>query len=366
MTEQTQAFKPNWISPPGHTVLDLMEDRGWTQVGTAKRLGLSTKHLNQLIKGKVPLTDETALRLTHVFGGKVGFWLRHEAHYRELLSMRQTQARYEKWTAWLDKLPLADLKKAGVIPPQRITKAAKPALVECLLRFFSVASPDEWQKCYGDMPVLFRREQESRSDLGATASWLRLGEVKAEELETPKYDKADFKSALRQIRELTVLPPKEYWPKLHSLCTEAGVRLVRVPAIPKARVSGVARWLNKRPLIQLSLFGKTNDRLWFTFFHEAAHILLHADEKTEIFLDDDLKITSQSSNQEDEANRWARDILIPPAYQHELKSLRTEQQIQAFARKINIHPGIVVGRLQHDRLLGYQTTHNRLKAGTND
>jgi HTH-type transcriptional regulator/antitoxin HigA len=124
-----------------------------------------------------------------------------------------------------------------------------------------------------------------------------------------------------------------------------------LPAIPKAHVSGVARWLNPhRPLIQLSLYGKTNDKFWFTLFHEAAHILLHAKEKKSVYLDDPNKTTADSA-EEREANDWAGDFLIPKSRIHELAYLRSKAEVREFAEQIGIHPGIVVGRLQHDGLI---------------
>ena len=361
MTEQEQTFNPDWVSPPGDTILDMMEERDWRQVELARRLGFSTKHLNQLIKGKASLTDDTALRLERVLGSTANFWLNREAKYRERLARLNVKERYHSWVGWLDKFPLADLKKAGVIPNQRITKAVKPDLVEHLLSFFGIASPDEWEGHYGGMAVSFRRTREKQSDIGAIVSWLRMGEKEAEVQETPKYNKNKFERALKQIRELTVLPPQEFEPHLRGLCADSGVKLVFVPAISRAHVSGVARWLNAHsPLIQLSLYGKSNDRFWFTFFHEAAHILLHAGQKTDIFLDDPGK-ASQSSQQEKEADQWARDILISPAYKYELLNLNGEEEIHQFAAQLNIHPGIVVGRLQHEGLVGYATMLNKLK-----
>lgn len=361
MIEQAQTFSPDWVSPPGDTIMDLMEERDWSQVELACRLGFSTKHLNQLIKGKAALTDDTALRLERVLGSTANFWLNREAKYRERLARLKVKKRYHNWIGWLDKLPLTDLKKAGIIPDERITKAMKPDLVEHLLSFFGIASPDEWEKHYGGMAASFRRTREKQSDIGAITSWLRMGEKEAESQETPKYNKFKFERALKQIRELTVLPPQEFEPQLRELCADAGVKLVFVPSISRAYVSGVARWLNAHsPLIQLSLYGKSNDKFWFTFFHEAAHIFLHAGQKTDIFLDDTGK-ANQSSQQEDEANQWARDMLISPAYNFELLNLRGEEAIRDFADQLNIHPGIVIGRLQYEGQLEYATALNKMK-----
>lgn len=359
MTDSQHNFSPDWVSPPGDTILDLMEERDWSQADLSRRLGFSPKHLNQLVNGKVTLTHDTATRLERVLGSTANFWMNRELRFRNQLARKETLERCEGWTSWLDQLPLSDLKQANVIPNERIVPAKKPQLVESLLSFFGIASPDEWDSYYGGMQGSFFRTQEEQSDLGAITAWLRLGEIKAENVDTPKYNKRKFESALKEIRELTVLPQAEFQPILQRLCTDAGVKLVFVPKIRKAHVSGVARWLNGHsPLIQMSLYGKLNDKFWFTFFHEAAHILLHAD-KSAIFLDDTLD--SDVSEQEREANEWAGKILIPQELHFDLINLREEAQIRDFSHKANIHPGVVVGRLQHERIIGHASPLNRLK-----
>jgi HTH-type transcriptional regulator/antitoxin HigA len=139
---------------------------------------------------------------------------------------------------------------------------------------------------------------------------------------------------------------------MQNLLREAGVAFVLVPALPRTHVSGVARWLNAhRPLIQLSLYGKQNDRFWFSFFHEAAHIHLHSQQKKSVFLDDPSKAGS-SSKEEKDANAWARDFLISPSDAAKLADIpKTKASIAGFAQSIGMHPGIVVGRMQHDGLL---------------
>jgi HTH-type transcriptional regulator/antitoxin HigA len=225
-------------------------------------------------------------------------------------------------------------------------------LVGELLGFYGVASPDQWETQYGCMALSFRRSREDQADVAAISAWLRLGEKMAEKLDGPAYDEARFKAALTEIRRLTSLQPQEFQPRMQQLLHEAGVAFVLVPALPRTHVSGVARWLNPhRPLIQLSLYGKQNDRFWFSFFHEAAHILLHSRQKKSVFLDDPSKPESVSK-EEQEANAWARDFLITPKQALGLASLfKTKAAVIEFAKAIGLHPAIVVGRMQHDHLL---------------
>ena len=347
-----ESFSPDWVSPPGDTILDFLEERDWTQQQLADRLGYSLKHVNQLIKAKVPLTEDAAIRLQNVLGASVGFWLTREAQYRERVALLDAAERQVAMVPWLERFPIKDMMDAGVLVKRRLDAKSKPQLVGELLGFYGVASPAQWETQYGCMELSFRRSREDQADVAAISAWLRMGEKMAEKLDGPAYDEAKFKAALTEIRGLTSLKPSEFQPRMQQLLHEAGVAFVLVPALPRTHVSGVARWINPhRPLIQLSLYGKQNDRFWFSFFHEAAHILLHSRQKKAVFLDDPSKSES-SSKEEQEANAWARDFLIAPKQALGLASLhKTKAAVIEFAKCAGVHPGIVVGRMQHDGLL---------------
>jgi HTH-type transcriptional regulator/antitoxin HigA len=360
MTEQDLSFTPEWVSPPGDTIMDAIEERDWTQAQLAERLGYTEKHVSLLINAKVPITEESAQKLSRVIGSTPEFWLRREAQYRSQLVQIEERERLQSWVPWLDRLPVKDLMKQGVIAKRRLDAKNKPEIVKELLQLFGVASPDNWETCYEQKQVAFRHTRKEQSNVGAISAWLRLGEIEAEKADVPKYNKSKFEKAVQEIRKLTVLSQGEFMPQMQRLCNEAGVILAIVPAIPCAYTSGVARWLNPhRALIQLSLYGKQNDRFWFTFFHEAAHILLH--DKKDIFLDDSGHGDRLESQQEDEANAWAREFLIPSEYDAELSTLRSREDVINFAERLGIHAGIVVGRLQYDKVVEHNSKLNALK-----
>jgi HTH-type transcriptional regulator / antitoxin HigA len=354
MTDQHTPFAPDWVSPPGDAIQDLAEERGWSQQELARRLGYTEKHVSQLVNGKVALTVDAAQRLERVLGSTLDFWLNLEANFRRHSARIAAQQQQATWVDWLDELPLKDIMACGALPKVRLNARSKPGLVDACLKLFGVASPQEWRAHYGAMQVDFRRSGADQADVGAIATWLRLGERQAEKLEGPPYDALRFKHALVALRALTTEPPEVFEPIMRQLLHDAGVAFVLVPAIPRARVSGVARWLAPhRPLIQLSLYGKTNDKFWFTFFHEAAHVLLHSGNKSSrssIFLDDP-NGTGGNDPMEREADAWARQWLIPEAHDEHLAKLRTKASVRAFADTLGIHPAIVVGRLQYERII---------------
>ncbi|MBF2759531.1 MAG: ImmA/IrrE family metallo-endopeptidase [Ectothiorhodospiraceae bacterium AqS1] len=368
MADSNTHTESDWLSPPGDTISDASEERGWARRELADRLGLDERFIDALIEGEVPLSQDIAFRLERVLGSTAAFWMRREALYREGLERKLHAERLVRWVDWLDFLPIKQLMDCGAIRKSRVVEKNKPDIVEGCLRFFGVASPDEWHRVYGSngaMPGRYRRTRAGKSDSGAIAAWLRLGEIQAEGWEGPEFDRARFEAALDEIRRLTVAPTRTIAHSMRILLKDAGVALIFVPAISGAGVSGVARWLSPtRPLIQLSLYGKWNDRFWFTFFHEAAHILLHGKSekgRKAIYLDDlGGKGNSQESAEEDEANRWAADFLIPPEPARRLSELKTEDAVKDFSKELGIHPAIVVGRLQYEGFIA-QNRMNGLK-----
>lgn len=348
MTETRISYQPVSVTAPGETLADLLDEQEMTQSELARRMGRPLKTINQIINGKAAITAETALQLEKIFETPATYWLNHEAYYRADQARRREEETYAGWHSWLDKMPLRELKKMGILSDLRNQGPNKNVLLRELLHFFGVASPDEWETVYGQMRTAYRCSMSDRSDAYAIAAWLRLGELQAARQSCSRFDQIGFATALQQIRALTVLSPELFEPQLRQACAEAGVLLVLAPAMPRARVSGAARWLRNKPVIQLSLYGKFNDRFWFTFFHEACHILRHSDQL--VYLDEhwDHGVLSE---QEQEADFFAASWLIPAQFEDELPSLTSRSAVFEFAARIGIHPGIVVGRLQHDGLI---------------
>jgi HTH-type transcriptional regulator/antitoxin HigA len=55
MVTFSACFIPDWVSPPGDTIADLLEERDWTQAQLAQRLGFTEKHISQMINGKASI-----------------------------------------------------------------------------------------------------------------------------------------------------------------------------------------------------------------------------------------------------------------------------------------------------------------------
>lgn len=361
MTDLTLTYQPSDVAPPGATLADLLEERGIAQAELARRMGRPLNAVNEMVLGAKEITEDTALELERVLGTPAHFWLAREARYREFLARQRDAGRAESRLEWLDQLPLKQLQEIGVLPSGRLTPSFKVSLIEPALRFFGVASPAGWEEQYGRVQAAFRRANPARqTDNVAITAWLRLGEIAASSADLPTFDPEKFQASIPAMRALTVRPAPEIGARLTTLCSQAGVVLLFVPPFPGTHVSGVARWLGDRPLIQLSLLGKWNDVFWFSFFHEVAHILKHP--KRAVFLDDASSGAAAQSKEEREADQFAADVLIPAGQRRRLGQIElTADAVNSLAEEIQVHPGIVVGSLQHLGLLDYAHPLTKLK-----
>jgi HTH-type transcriptional regulator / antitoxin HigA len=348
-TTTNHPFRPDYAVPPGETLRDLITEQSVSQAELAARAGLSTKHVNQIMQGTAPITLETAIVLERVTGMPASFWTRREADYREALLRARQETLDEADDEWLRSLPIKELQSRSRIPVLK----DRGRLFEAVLSFFGVADRRAYERVWSKVAPAFRRSHAFSSKPGAVAAWLRIAQLEAQGAKVEPYSAATFRKILREIRSLTADGDPN---RIVELCASAGVVVVFVAEVKGCRISGAAWWATPtRAVIALSDRYKKDDFFWFTFFHEAAHLLLHS--KKETFIDVDGK---DSDVLEDEANRWASDFLVPPDRVQELRTLKSDADVVAFAKEIGIAPGIVVGRMQHDKIWDF-SLGNRLK-----
>ena len=338
------AYDPDLVLPPGETLLEVLEDKGMTQAELATRTGLSTKHVNQIVKGRAPITAETSLRLERTTGVAARVWGNLETAYREHLHRIEEAARLEPDLAWLDGLPTKELIRRGRLDNPR----SRIDLLQGVYSFFGVADRAAWEALW-HKPTAYRRSNAFISNPECVAAWLRIGEIEAASIECARFDKAALNDSIDEMRSFTLrADPQTWWPELVRLCATFGVAVVAEPEIKGARINGATRWLTPhKALVQLSLRHRWSDIFWFTFFHEVGHLLLHS--KKDAFIND----VGAHSGAEQEADGFASQVLIPREHEADLAELNSLRDVVEFAKRLDIAPGIVVGRLQHDKRWPY-------------
>ena len=341
------SYQPNIAIHPGRTILELLSREGMTQKSLSERTGTSEKHLSQIINGEASITVETALLLENALGGSASFWTNLEKNFQETRARIERIPLLRRECSFLPNYPYGELAKMGCVEPT----SSREKRVENLWKFFGVNSlsyvPTTEQ-------IAFRKTGNSGVRSEAIAAWLRCGELESRKQRLGEFSEGALRSSLDDLRKCSLLDPGKYSVAIVRLLNDAGVALVCIPHFRSTGVSGAVRWINDRPVIQLSLYYACADIFWFNLFHEIGHLLLHG--KKGKFLEFDDKDLAFSKSKEQEADTFAGDALISPKrYARFIAEPITRPRIVRFAKYLNIHPGIVAGRLCHDKLIEWRT-----------
>jgi HTH-type transcriptional regulator/antitoxin HigA len=348
-------FIPRWASPPGDTIRDALDEQRLDPATLAARLELSHEKFESFLAGKVPLTIRLAERLSATIGGSVEFWMTRDSQYRA----DQSRVAADKWA---QRMPLRDMKAFGWITSDATDWVEQ---IDACLAFFDVPTPEVWKDEHAALTarVRFRTSPTIQRDEYAVAAWLRQCEVELSQIPCRDWDATAFAALLPELLSLTrERDPRVFLKELQTRCADAGVAVGVVRAPRGCPVSGAARTLaNGQPSIALSGRYLVDDHLWFTFFHEAAHLLLHGPDW---FYLDEIEPNSGApqSEEEAEADNYAGELLVPRAYDGRLAQASGQPfELKAIANEIGVSLGVVVGQLQHRGILGYNTRFNKLK-----
>jgi len=336
--------------PPGEYLEEVIGELGMTKDELARRMARPATKLSAVFAGAKAITPETALQLEKVVGVPAGIWLGLEAEYRLTLARQAEAAQIAKEAQLSSAFCYRQLASLGVVKAQ----SSPEERVRELQRFFGVASlvsvsasgVRRYQPAFrlgkgGVAPI--RPE--------AVAAWLRAGEVMANSRTCAPFNRRMLEKTVAQLRSMTLQTPREFQHKLVSGLAGCGVALVIVPHFPGTKAQGATFWQGpEKAVLLLTLRGAWADVFWFSLFHELGHVLLH--DQHEVFIEGDSR-PEEHEDMEREADRFAADHLIAPqAYQAFVRSADfSAGAIATLAKDVGVHPGIVVGRLQHDEHL---------------
>lgn len=326
---------------PGEFIRTAMEAKGWTQSDLAYALGSPVASVNQIMNDKRGISNNMALALAAALGLEPREIARVQADWDVLRADAPDPAILAR-SRILSQYPLREMVKRGWVDPEN----GRGPLEEQVCRFFGVKSMDE-------IPHLRHSGKKTsyESIPPEQLAWLFRVKSIASEMNSPTFDKAKLQEAIDEFSRLRAKP--DGMRHVPMLLEGAGVRFVVVEGLPKAAIDGVCFWLHQAaPVIGMSLRYDRIDNFWFVLRHECAHVL-HGHGKSEAILDCDLGESDPacSINEEERiANQEAADFCVPTermtSFYLRKKPYFAEREVEAFAKIVGTHPGLVVGQLQ--------------------
>ncbi|MGB3342845.1 MAG: HigA family addiction module antitoxin [Aequorivita sp.] len=359
MTAKQNQYKPKSVSHPGQTLLQKLEEMGMGAKEFAVRTDKPEKTISEVISGQSSITSEMAVKFEDVLKIPASFWLKRQQDYDEAKARLAREDIIKNASPWALLFPYAKMAAMGWVPKTRVVEEK----VKALFSFFQVSTPEAWERYYFEKALLveFRVSLAHSTKPYSVATWLRRGEVQAQEMTTREFNKKLLKDSLPRIKEIMAMQPSNFFAQLQGICEKAGVKVVYTPCLPGAPIHGSTRWIGDTPLIQLSARYKTNDKFWFTFFHEVGHILLHGKKYISI---ENISYEGLDIEKEKEADDFAIFWTFSEKEEEEvLKNIPlTSQDIVQFAKQFGTHPAIIIGRFQHKKLIPYNKGREFIEA----
>ncbi len=341
---------------PGYYVLQQIEALNMSQEQLAIRMDVSAKTVSKLVNGLTPMTVELAKKISAMFGTSITLWMNLQTKFDELSCEIELSKELDREKEVLYEIDYKYFVTHGLLESSRSTIEK----IKNLRALLNVADLNILRN--PDLLAIYKTSSAkiNHKNIIPSNTWLQIVMNKANELETGNYDEKKIKNYLNEIRAMTVKPPDEFYPRLLEVFNDSGIRFIIMPHLKNSGINGVTKWLNKdSPVIAINDRRYSSDLFWFALFHELKHVMQRKVKKVLITCDKSLELSCEDREYEKEADEFARDFLIDrKEYKKFIKDDITGTSILKFAEKNEIHPGIVVGRLQHDKILNYSQYNN--------
>ena len=327
---------------PGYYIKEIVEESGLTQEDFAKRLDTTPKNLSLLIRGEQNLSIDIAMKLSRMIGTSVSYWLNLQNAYDALIAEFKSKEELAQERLIFSILDYKYFREYFNLPdlPRKIDEQ-----IVQVRNFLNVATLTVLKK--PDMAVSFRSAtgEMSEANIVKANTMVQIATNIALKTEAPKFNKPLFEEAVRYALTLKK-DHSTFYPLIKEAFCKAGVILVILPNISGSKINGATKKVGNNIMLLVNDRRLNSDTFWFTLFHEIGHIMNG---------DYGISFDSESGEQEEIADKYAEDMLIPcDQYQQFIAENRFDiQSIRRFAKRIDRDPGIVLGRLLNDGKVNY-------------
>jgi len=341
-------YKELFAFHPGYYISEVIEDMCISQAEFAIRMGTTPKTLSLLINGQSNLTNDLAMKIATMLGTSVDVWLNLQKTYDEKIIEIDLIKNLDEQKRIINMIDYSYFVEVANLPSAR-TKEEK---ISNLCTFFKISDLRILKQ--PDFLVNFRN---GISDIGEkniinSQAWVQVAMNCAKNISVAQFDSVKLTNFLPEIRKMTVENPSIFIPRLKQMFSDCGVAFVLLPHLKNSGVNGAVKWFGHNQVV-LAMNNRRcyADTFWFSLFHEIKHVLQQK-VKT-VFISGDLSVSNIDSSLEKEADNFSKNFIIPlREFQKWAPNMYvTDSQIVEFANKIGIHPGVVVGRLQHDGII---------------
>ena len=341
-------YKDKIAFHPGYYIEEIIQDMNITQEDFAKRLQTTPKNISKLINGEQSLSDDIAMKLARMFDTSVEYWLNHQKSYDALLAQKASDDELENEREVFQYIDYRYIASMFHLPDY--TRDVDKQ-IEATRKVLKVSTLSVLKNT--DLAVNFKSSngEKTLANIIRANVMVQIACNKALQVNAPKFNKTLFQRKIEYALTLTK-QHDSFFSVLEKSFLEAGVILVFLPNLKGSKVNGATKYINRNNImLMINDRGTNSDIFWFTLFHEIGHIM-----------NNDLGISfeNETGEKEEKANEFAQNALIPSLeYQSFVKRGDfSENAIIEFSSLIDRDPGLVLGRLQKDKYVNYDSYHH--------
>jgi len=328
----------------GEYLKDYLEFNNITQVEFAKRLGITQKHLNEILNGKQDITAEMATNIERLTAIDTGFILRVENNKRmekDILKKYKTEAEFSKF---LNKnFGINDIKKSGWIKFKDETSPIQKGID--ILDYLKVVNFDALSNL--NNRVLYKKSGENYNKI---ALWIARCDELSREQKVKKYVKENIYFIIEDLRKIA-LKPKYAIDEIQNILNQYGIYFVKEKALPSTKIRGCFKVKLNNPAIYLTDNYSGKDSLFFELFHELGHC------KSDYNMGKNKVIIEGTEEQEKRADNFALNMMIS---KEDWKNINTiikeanyEKKLANYAKEKEIPMSFIFGRLAKEKKVKY-------------
>ena len=334
---------------PGTLLKDELDARNIQQAEFAIEIGMQKTMLNEIIKGKRPITPDLAIILESALEIPADYWMRFQTQYeidvaRLKQKNQQKVSNIKKWKIIKEYVPIHYFKKIEYLINDLPSDIAK------IKEVYGINKVDE----LGNLSLIHlnahhRKSEKLKISEKNVLAWNVVAKYEAKHQSVNVFNPEtlpDLCNELQTVFYQNSSSVKHVGEKLKKY----GIKFVLVPKLDQTPIDGYTFWSGDNPTIALTLRHTRIDNFAFTIMHEIGHIELHLkDDKEKQFLDLQNK-KSLVVKLENEANNFAQHKLIPPHVWSEFTASNefNDESIKSLSTKHHIHPAIILGRINYE------------------
>ena len=332
--------RPAEVFPPGDFLREELQERGWTQDDLAAIMDKPRITVNQIIVGKRAVTPDTARGLASALGTSAQFWLNLESAYQLWRAPADQSDAVARRAHLFTIAPIKEMVRRGWI----VESDSVEVLESQVMSFFQMTD-------LAKTPPFAHAARKSKPYDRATPAqkaWLFRSRDLSQYVQAGSYSRRSLNRGLKRLKLLMASPQEiRHVPRILG---EAGIKIVIVERLPGTKMDGATFWPSRSsPVIAISTRYDRIDNFWFTLLHELGHVAAR-DHSMDVEIDA-VREDSALPDRELRANTFAAEQAVPQEALDGLIARKSPvfstRDIQGFAHRYGVHPGIVVGQLHH-------------------